>query len=97
MRMLVNEYARQGRGGSATTIRTAGYEELGAALALLLVLNMGAVLGAITGPLIGGALLTAGIAYPWGFYIFAAVAAIGAVCVAAVALTDVPAVPDRSE
>lgn len=96
MRMLVNEYARQGRGGSATTIRTAGYE-LGAALALLLVLNVGVVLGAITGPLIGGALLTAGIAYPWGFYIFAAVAAIGAVCVAAVALTDVPAVPDRSE
>jgi MFS family permease len=43
-------------------------------------------LGAITGPLIGGALLTAGIAYPWGFYIFAAVAAIGAVSVAAVAL-----------
>jgi MFS transporter, AAHS family, benzoate transport protein len=54
-------------------------------------------LGAITGPLIGGALLTAGIAYPWGFYIFAAVAAIGAVCVAAVALTDAPAVPGRNE
>jgi MFS family permease len=41
-------------------------------------------LGAISGPVIGGALLTAGIAYPWGFYIFAAVAAIGAVAVAAV-------------
>jgi MFS transporter, AAHS family, benzoate transport protein len=48
-------------------------------------------LGAITGPLIGGALLTAGIAYPWGFYIFAAVAAIGAVSVAAVAVTGTKA------
>lgn len=41
-------------------------------------------LGAIAGPILGGALLTAGIAYPWGFYAFAAVAAIGAVSVAAV-------------
>jgi AAHS family benzoate transporter-like MFS transporter len=41
-------------------------------------------LGAISGPVIGGALLTAGIAYPWGFYIFAAVAAIGAIAVAVV-------------
>jgi MFS family permease len=40
--------------------------------------------GAITGPLIGGALLTAGVAYPWGFYVFAVVAAVGAVAVAAV-------------
>jgi MFS family permease len=40
--------------------------------------------GAISGPLIGGALLTAGIAYPWGFYVFAVVAAIGAISVAAV-------------
>jgi AAHS family benzoate transporter-like MFS transporter len=52
-------------------------------------------LGAISGPLIGGALLTAGIAYPWGFYIFAGVAALGAVAVAAVAsapaATEVPA------
>lgn len=44
-------------------------------------------LGAITGPLVGGALLTAGIAYPWGFYIFAAVAAVGAVAVSVVAFT----------
>ncbi|MCW0214047.1 MAG: aromatic acid/H+ symport family MFS transporter [Pseudonocardia sp.] len=41
-------------------------------------------LGAITGPLIGGALLSAGIAYPWGFYVFAVVAALGAVGVATV-------------
>jgi len=38
-------------------------------------------LGAITGPLITGVLLTAGLAYPWGFYLFAAVAAIGAVAI----------------
>ncbi|MHA6630750.1 MFS transporter [Pseudonocardia sichuanensis] len=48
-------------------------------------------LGAISGPLIGGALLTAGIAYPWGFYIFAAVAAIGGIAVAAVAVSDTKA------
>jgi AAHS family benzoate transporter-like MFS transporter len=111
-------------------MRSAGYE-LGAALALLLVLNVGAVLGlliagkvadrignrrstiaqvlvyayishlypavvratavgaasgfgrlgAISGPLIGGWLLTAGLAYPWGFYIFAVVAALGALSI----------------
>jgi MFS family permease len=38
-------------------------------------------LGAITGPLLTGVLLTAGLAYPWGFYLFAAVAAIGAVAI----------------
>jgi len=42
-------------------------------------------LGAIVGPLIGGALLGAGLAYPWGFYVFAVVAAIGAAAVAVVA------------
>jgi MFS transporter, AAHS family, benzoate transport protein len=47
-------------------------------------------LGAITGPLVGGALLTAGIAYPWGFYIFAAVAALGAVSVAVVSRPEPP-------
>jgi MFS family permease len=35
-------------------------------------------LGAICGPLLGGALLTAGIAYPWGFYVFAIVGVLGA-------------------
>ena len=35
--------------------------------------------GAITGPVIGGALLGAGIAFPWGFYVFAVVGALGAV------------------
>ncbi|WP_223208199.1 MFS transporter, partial [Actinopolyspora erythraea] len=39
-------------------------------------------IGAISGPLIGGALLTAGIAYPWGFYAFAAIGALGAAAVA---------------
>lgn len=38
-------------------------------------------LGAIAGPLLGGVLLTAGIAYPWGFYLFSGVAAIGALAV----------------
>ncbi|GAA4005368.1 aromatic acid/H+ symport family MFS transporter [Allokutzneria multivorans] len=36
-------------------------------------------IGAISGPLLGGALLTAGLAYPWGFYAFAVVGAFGAV------------------
>ncbi|GHG50055.1 MFS transporter [Sinomonas cellulolyticus] len=35
-------------------------------------------LGAICGPLLGGVLLTAGIAYPWGFYVFAIVGVLGA-------------------
>jgi benzoate transport len=38
-------------------------------------------LGAISGPLLTGVLLTAGLAYPWGFYMFALVAALGAVAV----------------
>jgi AAHS family benzoate transporter-like MFS transporter len=38
-------------------------------------------LGAITGPLVGGALLGAGMAYPWGFFVFALVAALGAIAV----------------
>ncbi|MCW2677951.1 MAG: major facilitator superfamily 1 [Modestobacter sp.] len=38
--------------------------------------------GAITGPLIGGALLSAGIAFPWGFYVFAVVGALGALALA---------------
>jgi benzoate transport len=49
--------------------------------------------GAIAGPLIGGWLLTAGLAYPWGFYIFAAVAAVGAVCVALVNRNPAPDEP----
>lgn len=42
--------------------------------------------GAIVGPSITGALVTAGIAYPWGFYVFA-----GAALLAVVALALVPA------
>ena len=49
--------------------------------------------GAIAGPLIGGWLLTVGLAYPWGFYIFAAVAAIGAVCIALVNRNPAPDEP----
>lgn len=49
-------------------------------------------LGGIAGPLIGGWLLTAGLAYPWGFYIFAVVAAIGAV---SILLVDRDPAPDE--
>ena len=42
--------------------------------------------GAIVGPFLGGALVTAGIAYPWGFYAFAIAAGL-----AVVALSTVPA------
>lgn len=35
-------------------------------------------LGAISGPLIGGTLASVGLAYPWGFFVFAAVGVIGA-------------------
>lgn len=37
--------------------------------------------GAISGPIVGGALLSAGVAYPWGFYVFALVGAFGAIAV----------------
>jgi MFS family permease len=43
-------------------------------------------IGAIVGPSITGALVTAGIAYPWGFYVFA-----GAALLAVAALAVVPA------
>jgi MFS family permease len=49
--------------------------------------------GAIVGPFLGGALVSAGIAYPWGFYLFALAAVI-----AVLALALVPAhapEPDR--
>ena len=49
--------------------------------------------GAISGPLIGGWLLTLGLAYPWGFYIFAVVAAVGAACIALVNRNPAPAEP----
>jgi len=42
--------------------------------------------GAIVGPFLGGALVTAGVAYPWGFYLFALAAVL-----AVVALSLVPA------
>jgi MFS family permease len=42
--------------------------------------------GAIVGPFLGGALVTAGVAYPWGFFVFAAAAVL-----AVLALLTVPA------
>lgn len=50
-------------------------------------------LGAITGPLITGVMLTAGVAYPWGFYLFAVVAAIGAAAIFLVDRNPAPAEP----
>ena len=50
-------------------------------------------IGAIAGPLMGGVLLTAGIAYPWGFYIFAIVALVGAICIALVNRDPAPDEP----
>ncbi|WP_369134715.1 MFS transporter [Modestobacter sp. I12A-02662] len=38
--------------------------------------------GAITGPVVGGTLLAAGLAFPWGFYVFAVVGALGALALA---------------
>jgi len=38
-------------------------------------------LGAIVGPMATGALVSAGVAYPWGFYFFSAVAVLGAFAV----------------
>ncbi|QRP49349.1 aromatic acid/H+ symport family MFS transporter [Amycolatopsis sp. FDAARGOS 1241] len=49
--------------------------------------------GAISGPLVTGFLLTAGIAYPWGFYLFAVVAAVGAVAIATVNRDPAPDAP----
>ncbi|MFR9674698.1 MFS transporter [Streptomyces sp. TR02-1] len=49
-------------------------------------------LGAIVGPFLGGALVTAGIAYPWGFYAFALAALL-----AVLALSTVPAVTNRRQ
>jgi MFS transporter, AAHS family, benzoate transport protein len=50
-------------------------------------------IGAIAGPLLGGVLLTAGVAYPWGFYIFAIVALVGAICIALVNRDPAPDEP----
>ncbi len=44
-------------------------------------------IGAIAGPLVTAPLLAAGIAFPWGFFLFAAVAAVGAAGVAAAGRT----------
>jgi benzoate transport len=41
-------------------------------------------IGAIVGPVITGALVTAGIAFPWGFYLFAVVGVLGALAFAVV-------------
>jgi AAHS family benzoate transporter-like MFS transporter len=50
-------------------------------------------IGGIAGPLLGGVLLTAGLAYPWGFYLFALAALIGAACIAVVNRDPAPDEP----
>ncbi|NBH03271.1 aromatic acid/H+ symport family MFS transporter [Amycolatopsis sp. SID8362] len=50
-------------------------------------------LGSILGPFVTGALVTAGVAYPWGFYFFAVVAALGLGAV--LALRGESAAPER--
>jgi MFS transporter, AAHS family, benzoate transport protein len=47
--------------------------------------------GAISGPVIGGALLSAGHAFPWGFYVFAVVGALGALALAVTRTWHTPA------
>src|SRR3712207_2988273 len=39
-------------------------------------------IGAIVGPVVTGALVTAGVAFPWGFYVFAVVGVLGALALA---------------
>ncbi|TCO33510.1 putative MFS family arabinose efflux permease [Kribbella steppae] len=52
-------------------------------------------LGAIAGPAVGGALLSAGLAFPWGFYVFALVGLFGAIAVSLVEGTSVRLPGDR--
>ncbi|MFI0421538.1 MFS transporter [Spongiactinospora sp. 9N601] len=48
-------------------------------------------LGSILGPFVTGMLVTAGVAYPWGFWFFAAVAVLGMAAMATVAGRTAPA------
>lgn len=52
--------------------------------------------GAMSGPLVTGLLLSAGLAYPWGFYLFAVVAVIGALAIAVVNRDPAPDAPADS-
>ncbi len=54
-------------------------------------------IGAICGPLLGGALLTAGIAYPWGFYAFGAIGVLGAVAISVAARPGADSAPAATE
>ncbi|WP_215550015.1 MFS transporter [Amycolatopsis sp. CA-230715] len=53
-------------------------------------------LGAICGPVVGGALLSAGIAYPWGFYAFALIGLAGAAGALAVRTGSAAKNPQRT-
>lgn len=58
-------------------------------------------LGAISGPILGGTLLGAGLAYPWGFFAFAAVGVLGSVAMTATrtvrGATRTVVVPENSQ
>ena len=48
-------------------------------------------MGAIVGPAVTGTLVAAGIAYPWGFYVFGAAALLAVVAQVSVAQSIAPA------
>ena len=90
LRLLTGLVAGYASGATVLIATQTPRQHLGWALGWL---ASGAMAGNLAGPLIGGWLLTVGLAYPWGFYIFAAVAAIGAVCVALVNRNPAPDEP----
>ncbi|GLZ10255.1 MFS transporter [Actinomadura sp. NBRC 104425] len=53
-------------------------------------------IGAICGPLLGGSLLSAGLAYPWGFYAFALIGALGAAAMTFTSIRHEPAPAERT-
>lgn len=53
-------------------------------------------IGAIVGPLITGTLVSAGVAYPWGFYFFAAAAVLGLLAMAVAPRVTRPSAPDAA-
>lgn len=54
-------------------------------------------IGAIVGPFLGGALVTAGVAYPWGFFAFAVAAVAGGLAVSLVPRSVAGSDPGREE
>ena len=84
-RGAAHRHLRVQRAGAGVRVRRPPLPAAVRGTALGMAAGVGRV-GAIVGPSIGGALVTAGIAYPWGFYAFAIAAVL-----AMVALATVPA------